>query len=85
MHSLLQKYPRSTAARNATLPLRVKTIPSGAQLSDGHRVLGTSPILIRVRPLTKLRLEATLPGFKPTTIVIDEPTSPDVIIRLPML
>ena len=55
----------SAKARRPQFPVVIKTDPDGTRVSAGKRVLGTTPLTLKLRPGSSYDLMFTKPGYTP--------------------
>lgn len=71
--SIMYDYPRSEEAKTLRLPVMIETLPKGAEVRSGAKVLGKAPLVLRVTPFQPVTLQLVLPGYEPEIIIIDNP------------
>jgi len=87
---IFTKYPYSRAAIDLLLPVRVETLPEGAEVSMGGQVIGRTPILLRLPPRKLLNIVLTRPGYKPRDLSRDGIGNSEIntlashIVRIPL-
>ncbi|MCI0652296.1 MAG: hypothetical protein L0Z55_10480 [Planctomycetes bacterium] len=72
---ILTEFPRSSAAREVSLPIVVESKPSQAIVQSGQMILGTTPLLLTMNPARPLCLVITRPGFEDAELLIEDPNS----------
>ncbi|HKE01878.1 MAG TPA: DUF4388 domain-containing protein [Planctomycetota bacterium] len=80
---LASSYPLSSEAREAKLPYRVRTVPSGATIEVDGAVAGKSPIVVQVPARAKRAVvRASLAGYATVTVDVDPESEEIAEIRL---
>jgi len=68
---LLKVYPNCKLGREASVPLRVVTVPTGARVSLNGQFLGTSPVVGRWRPGAKIQITVEKKSYKRQLLEMD--------------
>lgn len=80
--ALLKRFPQDPMVRKLRLTVRIETLPDGAQVLHGQKLLGRTPLNLKLGAWARGTLTLQRAGFKRHTLVIEQPRHRVYRVRL---